>query len=338
MRASIIPIFIPHTGCPMDCVFCNQRRISGSLLPATAQDVKREVEKALSLLPKSSRPQIAFYGGSFTAIPECEQLPLLEAAYEFIKAGLVSSVRLSTRPDAIDEPCLIRLKKYGVKTIELGSQSMDDEVLVKTNRGHTASDTQRASQLIHEHGFELILQMMTGLPGSNAQTDLESARKIAALRPDGVRIYPTVIVRDTALYEMWQGGEYSEHTVADAVEVCAKIVPIFDEAGIPIIRLGLNPTEELSASGAVGGAYHPALGELVLSRIYLSRIEPMLEAYRGYSHVTISVHPSRISVMVGQKKTNIIAIQSNFEIKQIKVVGFEGKKEEIRIVSVAKER
>jgi len=336
MRVSIIPIFIPHTGCPMDCVFCNQRRISGSLLPATAADVKRKVREGLSKLPEGSKPQIAFYGGSFTAIPECEQIELLQAAYEFIERGEVRSVRVSTRPDAIDRERLERLKKYGVSTIELGSQSMDDSVLEKTNRGHTAAHTEHAVKLIREYGFELILQMMTGLPGSDDETDIASARKIAALKPDGVRVYPTVIVRDTAMYEMWLCGEYKEHTVEDAVRVCAEILPVFEQADIPVIRLGLNPTEELSGGSAVGGAYHPALGELVRSRIFLNRVLPMLEEYRGAENVVIHVHPTQVSIAVGQKKANVLAIKEKLGIKKLKVVGNAEKREEIRIVSVAK--
>jgi histone acetyltransferase (RNA polymerase elongator complex component) len=334
--SSIIPIFIPHTGCPMDCVFCNQRRISGSLLPATAQDIERETRAALMKLPCGSKPQIAFYGGSFTAIPAMQQIELLEAAYAFIESGEVSSIRLSTRPDAIDSERLDRLERYGVSVIELGSQSMDDEVLELTNRGHTAEDTVRAAALIKERGFSLILQMMTGLPGSTPERDIETARKIAALRPDGVRIYPTVIVRDTALYEMWLRGEYREHTVDEAVAVCAKIVPIFSAAGIPVIRLGLNPTEELSGGSAVGGAYHPALGELVLSRIYLERLLPMLEPYHGPGTATVSVHPSRVSVMVGQHRKNAEEVRRLTGLG-LKVVGTAAEKDEIRLVSVAKE-
>ncbi|MGI6028796.1 MAG: elongator complex protein 3 [Candidatus Heteroscillospira sp.] len=332
----IIPIFIPHTGCPMDCVFCNQKRISGSLLPATASDVKNTVEESLEKLPEGSCPEIAFYGGSFTAIPPEQQVELLESAYAFIRAGLVSSIRLSTRPDAIDTPRLDRLEKYGVKTIELGSQSMDDGVLLETNRGHTAAHTVAAAELIRSRGFTLILQMMTGLPGSDDEKDVDTAKRLAALKPDGVRIYPTVIVRDTELYERWLNGKYAEHTVEDAVRVCARILPIFEAAGIPVIRLGLNPTEELSGGGAVGGAYHPALGELVLSRLMLSRMLPMLEPYRGAECVTLSVPPSRVSAAVGHKRCNVGYIRQNLDISRLKILGNAREKEEISIVSVAK--
>ncbi|MGE4353111.1 MAG: elongator complex protein 3 [Oscillospiraceae bacterium] len=335
MRASIIPIFIPHIGCPMNCVFCNQRRISGSLLPATPEDVQKQLQMGLEKLPEGRRPQVAFYGGSFTAIPAPEQEALLKAAHAFILSGRVESLRVSTRPDAIDDERLARLWRYGVRTVELGSQSMDDAVLRKSNRGHTARDTENAAARIRKWDFQLILQMMTGLPGSSFEKDLASARKIAALRPDGVRIYPTVIVKDTALYDMWRRGEYAAHTVPDAVSLCAEIVPIFEDAGIPVIRLGLNPTEELSGGSAAAGAYHPALGELVLSRMYLNRLRPELQKYRGAKSLLISVHPTRISVMVGQNRGNISAICSEFGIGNVKVVGNEVEKNDIRVVSVA---
>lgn len=331
MKTSIIPIFIPHIGCPMDCVFCNQRRISGSLLPATAEDVREQVELALRKIPKEVKPQIAFYGGSFTAIPVSEQEALLNAAHDFMLRGEVSSLRLSTRPDAIDTEILNRLKKYGVHTIELGSQSMDDAVLYATNRGHRAADTVSAAELIKSQGFELILQMMTGLPSSDMAADIETAKKIANLKPNGVRIYPTVIVRDTALFDMWQRGEYREHTIEDAVSVCAEIYEIFREAEVPIIRLGLNPTEDLSGGSAAGGAYHPALGELVLSRVFYNRIEPKLSAARSAKEIKISVHPSRVSAMVGQRRENIQKIRSKFDIMSIKVVGDAAERDEISL-------
>ena len=336
MRKRIIPVFIPHTGCPMDCVFCNQKRISGSLLPAGAEDVRRETEAALKKLPSDARPQIAFYGGSFTAIPMGQQRELLESAQDFIRDGRVSSIRLSTRPDAIDAERLAFLHEYGVETIELGSQSMDDGVLLASNRGHTAADTVRAAELIRSSGFRLILQMMTGLPGSNDEKDLATARAILSLRPDGVRIYPTVIVRDTALYDMWRAGRYREHTVEDAVRVCARILPLFQAAGIPVIRLGLNPTDELSGGGAVAGAYHPALGELVLGRIFREQARSLLEPLRGAKQVILSVHPSRVSAAIGQKKCNVAYFCETMGIRSLKIVGNEENREEIRVVSVAK--
>ena len=268
-RECVIPVFVPHLGCRHECVFCNQRRISGSEKAATAATVKQAIEQSAALPRSGAKRQLAFYGGSFTAIEPERQEELLGAAAEAIGKGEIDAIRLSTRPDAIDETVLARLKRFGVETVELGAQSMDGEVLRLSGRGHTAEDVVRSSEAVKAAGFRLILQMMTGLPGDSAEKDIETAKKLIALRPDGVRIYPTVIVRDTALYDLWRAGEYREHTVEDAVAVCAQLMPLFEEANIPVIRLGLNPTEELSQGAAVAGAYHPALGELVRSRILL---------------------------------------------------------------------
>lgn len=332
---SIIPIFIPHSGCPNDCVFCNQKRISGSLFPADGESVRRDIAQALEKLPVELKKEVAFYGGSFTAIPVGEQEELLSAAGEFMARGEIHALRLSTRPDAIDPDTLARLKRYGVKTIELGSQSMREDVLLASGRGHTAEDTVRAAQMIKKAGFQLILQMMTGLPGSSSEKDMESARAIAALHPDGVRIYPTVIVKDTALYDMWRRGEYAEHTVEDAVELCSQLLPVFRDADIPVIRLGLNPTEELSAGAAAGGAYHPALGEMVLSRMLLKKVRPLLEKFAGQD-VAVSVHPKRVSAMVGQKRQNLIVLKNEFRLHSIKVLGNAVNIEDIRVHLIAK--
>jgi len=331
-RESIIPVFVPHLGCPNDCVFCNQRRISGALEPATAEDVKKAIAEAAALPYIGAKRQLAFYGGSFTAIPSCQMLSLLNAAKEALDAGLIHSVRLSTRPDAIDGEILNTLAAHGVETIELGAQSLDDEVLLLSGRGHTAKDVEDASRLIKERGFRLILQMMTGLPGDSDEKSIETARRIIALNPDGVRIYPTVIVRDTALFDLWQAGEYSPHTVEDAVRVCARLVPMFEKAGIPIIRLGLNPTEELSGGMAAAGAYHPALGELVKSELMYRKAAVLLEEISPGSRVKLGVAPNKISQMTGQKRSNIIRLTERFSLSELKVVPADLPGDDIQIL------
>ena len=333
-RENIIPVFVPHLGCPNDCVFCNQRRISGSQSPATAEDVRKAIEDAAALLPKGAKRQLAFYGGSFTAIPMEQQLPLLKAAKAALDAGLIDSVRLSTRPDAIDGEILNILRAHGVETIELGAQSLDDEVLLLSGRGHTAKDVEKASRLIKERGFRLILQMMTGLPGDSEEKSVETARRIIALEPDGVRIYPTVVVRDTALYDLWQAGRYTPHSVEDAVSVCARLLPMFEAAHIPVIRLGLNPTDELSGGMAAAGAYHPALGEMVKSRIMLHRAEKLLEGVAAGSNVTLGVHNSRVSQMTGQKRCNISALTARFQLSSLKIKAVDIEPEGIELLSV----
>ena len=317
-RRRIIPLFVPHLGCPNDCVFCNQRKISGSLRPADGDTVRRTLEKAREYTPDGA--ELAFYGGSFTAIPEEQQRELLEAARPYMEAGFIAEIRVSTRPDKIDPAALELLAQYGVKTVELGSQSMDEKVLRMSGRGHTAEDTRRAAALIKNGGFRLMLQMMTGLPGSSPESDIATARELIKLRPDGVRIYPTVVIRETALYELWQAGKYKEHTVEDAVSVCAELVREFSAADVPIIRLGLNPTDDLSAGEAAAGAYHPALGELVYSRVYLQKAEKLIEESGCCDSVTLGVHPSRVSLMTGQKRQNIEKLKAKFGLSSVKVV------------------
>ena len=333
-KNSIIPVFVPHLGCPNDCVFCNQRRISGHMSPADAETVKNAIENAAALTPSGTKRQLAFYGGSFTAIPDGQQLELFEAARPYLEDGTISSIRLSTRPDAIDGAVLARLKRNGVTTVELGAQSMCDEVLELSGRGHTASDVENSSRLIKAAGFELILQMMTGLPGDTDERSIKTARRIIALRPDGVRIYPTVIVRDTALYDLWKAGRYAEHTVEDAVRVCAKLTAMFDEANIPIIRMGLNPTEDLSGGDAVGGAYHPALGELVRSRMMLDKARQLLTGAPHGSSVTLGVNRSDVSKMAGQHRCNIDTLKSELRLSSVKIREADVKSGEIAVISL----
>ena len=328
-RRRIFPIFIPHLGCPNACVFCDQRRISGSPLPASGADVTEKLRGAEAQGFRDM--ELAFYGGSFTAIHPAEQEELLSAAQPFLARGTVSSIRLSTRPDAIDRSVLDRLRRFHVTTVELGAQSMCDDVLLASGRGHTAGDTERASAMLKEGGFSLILQMMTGLPGSDMKLDILSARRIAALKPDGVRIYPTVIMENTALYDMWRAGIYREHTVEDAVSVCADILSVFRAAGIPVIRLGLNPTEELSGGAAAGGAYHPALGEMVRSELLRREAASLMEGVPPGARVTVTVSPERVSAMTGQHRRNILALTEAFSLSNLRVRGEPGTGERILV-------
>ncbi len=331
-RARILPLFVPNWGCPNECVFCDQKRISGSPLPVSGHDVTRALEKAKG--EGLTGLELAFYGGSFTAVSPALQGELLEAAQPYRTDGTVASIRLSTRPDAVDEAGLAMLKSYGVATVELGAQSMDDSVLAASGRGHTAGDTVRAAGLVKAAGLRLILQMMTGLPGSDREKDMETARRVIALAPDGVRIYPTVIVKGTPLEDMWRAGMYKEHTVSDAVAVCADMLPLFEAAGIPVIRLGLNPTDELSAGGAVAGAYHPALGELVRSEILRRRAAKLLKEVPPGSHVTLGVAPNRVSAMTGWKRSNIAALTEGFHLASVTVKPMEDAGEDTVSVDV----
>ena len=323
-RRRIIPIFVPHAGCPNMCVFCDQRRISGSLFPADGA----VTDTALAAVPDGAGCELAFYGGSFTAIPAGRQEELLAAAAPHLARGAVSAIRVSTRPDAVDGRALERLKRCGVETVELGAQSMDDTVLRLSGRGHTADDTRRASALVKAAGLQLILQMMTGLPGSSDETDVKTAGEIIALAPHGARIYPTVVIKNTDLEDMWRSGRYKEHTVEDAVRVCAVILPMFERAEIPVIRLGLNPTEELSGGGAAAGAYHPALGELVRSRVLRQKAEELLRETVPGSDAVLYVPAGRLSQMIGQKRENILWLRQRFGLHSLRVIPSE--EEELR--------
>ena len=330
-REHILPVFVPHFGCPHDCVFCNQRHISGEQIPATAETVRQVILEAGQHTAGHEKLQLAFYGGSFTAIPEEDQLFLLQAAKEALDKGAVTSIRLSTRPDAISDEVLHRLQTYGVETIELGAQSLCDEVLRLSGRGHSAEDVRQASRMIKEAGFQLIMQMMTGLPGDTPSRSMATAEEIIRLKPDGVRIYPTVIVRDTVLYTLWQRNEYREHTVEDAVSLCSQLVPLFEAAGIPVIRVGLNPTEELSAGAAVAGAYHPAFGELVRSRILRNEAESLLQGTAPGSRICLEVPKSKLSQMIGQHRENLQFLQERFALSSVRVkTGSELGDHEIR--------
>lgn len=301
---SIIPIFIPHLGCPHDCVFCNQKKIAGKTSAPDGETVARTISEALDKL-SGEVSEVAFYGGSFTAVERPLMLEYLEAAKPFLDADKISGLRLSTRPDSIDAEVLSILKEYGVKTIELGAQSMDEGVLKASGRGHTAEDVRRASRLIKKAGFSLILQMMTHLPESDREKDIYTAKEIAKLSPDGVRVYPTVVVKETYLEEMMKSGRYIPCNPETAAELGGEIIGIFKEFGIPIIRFGLNPTEDLSSGEAVCGAYHPALGEMAMSAYYLSLCEKEIEkTEKDGDAIEIRVNPRRVSAMSGQKKRN----------------------------------
>ena len=314
-RNRIIPIFVPHAGCPNKCVFCDQKRISGSLFPASGQTV----EQTLAPLPDGAGYELAFYGGSFTAIPAQKQTELLSAAEPARARGAIRTIRVSTRPDAVDAAVTDRLRRFGVETVELGAQSMCDSVLAASGRGHTAADTRCAAALLKEAGFKVILQMMTGLPGSSAESDLMTAKEIIALAPDGVRIYPTVVIRGTELEELWRAGEYREHTVEDAVRLCAELLPLFERAGIRVIRLGLNPSDELSGGEAAAGAYHPALGELVRSEILRRRAETLLSGVAPGSSPVLLVPGNMLSAMIGQHRRNVDALTQAFSLKKLTV-------------------
>lgn len=295
-----IALFVPHEGCPHCCSFCNQKTISGSSAKPRERDVDEAVKTALETGGKGG--QLAFFGGSFTAIEKEYMLELLKAAKRHIDLGNIDSVRISTRPDAIDGGIIRILKEYGVSSVELGAQSMDDQVLSMNGRGHTAQDVVRASRMIKEAGMELGLQMMTGLYGDTREKALRTGERIAALSPDTVRIYPTVVIEGTELARLMKRGEYVPQSLDEAVEICARLLLMFREKDINVIRCGLHSGGGVD-EGYLGGPWHPAFKELCQSRIYLDKAFEAAGGEKG--KFIFRVRPSAVSQMMGQKKSNM---------------------------------
>lgn len=300
MSHSNISVFIPHKGCPNCCSFCNQRTISSTAEPPDSEKVKKMLEDACPKLQNPSDTEIAFFGGSFTAVERSYMISLLEAAQPFLDEYGLAGIRASTRPDKIDREVLDILKKYGVTAIELGAQSMRDEILSMNDRGHTAEDVRNASRLIKEYGFELGLQMMTGLYGASPEDDSFTADELIRLKPDTVRIYPTVILGGTRLADLYQSGVYKPVPFDEESELCADIMQRFEDNSIRVIRLGLHASEEVEGQ-AVGGYYHPAMREICLGIIFRKKIEKALAEKGRYK---IYVAPKAVSMAIGQKKCN----------------------------------
>ncbi|MBQ5765003.1 MAG: radical SAM protein [Clostridia bacterium] len=304
MRHGNISVFVPHIGCPHRCSFCNQNAITGKSLAPTADDVINAVKTASERTDYNpALTELAFFGGSFTAIDRDYMTTLLNAGYEFVKAGIVSGIRISTRPDAINEGILDLLKKKGVTAIELGCQSLDDDVLKLNHRGHTAQDVSAAAALIKSYGFSLGLQMMTGLYGDTDEKSIATANKIISLGADTVRIYPTVLLKGTHLYSLYQKGLYAPQTLDAAVDLTAKLLIIFQKAGVKVIRTGLHTLDE---ERFVAGPWHPAFGELCKSQVLLTKVLELIKIKNlPKGDVTIFVPTGMTSAMVGQKRKNV---------------------------------
>ena len=344
-----ISIFIPHNGCPCSCSFCNQRSITGQKSQPTPEEVRQEIFAAGEYMAAHSEKQlggrygidtstdkfgdaneinandisenhhnadtqIAFFGGSFTAIDREYMLSLLKVADECVKKYNFDGIRISTRPDKIDREILEILKTYGVKAIELGAQSMCDDVLFANDRGHTAEDVEKAVSLIKDFGFELGLQMMTGLYKDTDEKAAETAQKLISLKPETVRIYPTAVLKSTKLEELFLIGEYKPQSVEQAVNLCADLLMKFEQTDIKVIRVGLHAQDEIG-SEVIAGAYHPAFKELCMSRIFLKNLLKVLSKF-AFGRYTVKVNQKSLSVANGQKKENIEKLsQLGYEVK-----------------------
>ena len=317
----IIPIFVPHLGCPNECTFCNQRKISGEKRNITENDVRDTIEYYLSnFKEKDAYKEVAFFGGSFTGIDEELQEKLLSAAYDYIKEKRIDGIRISTRPDYINKKILKRLKKYKVKTIELGVQSTNDYILKKCKRGHTYNDVVKASKMIKWYGFTLGHQMMVGLPESTNLDDLNTAKDLIKLKPKIVRIYPVLVIKGTDLEKDYLEGKYEPLELNQAVERCKELCYLFGKHKINVIRIGLQNTDTICSpnkqgSEVVAGPYHETFRQLVESSIYYDTIVEKIKKFNTkVKEVSIIVHPQNVNNVVGYKKENILKLKEMYDV------------------------
>jgi histone acetyltransferase (RNA polymerase elongator complex component) len=335
----IVPVFLPHAGCPHRCAFCNQAAVTQVSQPALSPErLQSKIVEFLNFNRKARHPvQIAFFGGNFLGLKENYIISLLDDAEKFVTAGKADSIRISTRPDTIHEERLSILKLYSVSTIEVGVQSMDDQVLATAKRGHTASDTERAVTLLKERNYQIGLQMMVGLPGDNETKSMATGRKIADLRPDFVRIYPTIVLSDSLLAQWYEEGKYSPLTLEACVTLVKNLYLLFKGEQIPVIRMGLQASEELENGATVlAGPYHPAFGHMVHSEIFLDMAISILESEKSRNGgILIKVHPLSISKMRGLKNKNIETLKHRFQIQSLEVVPDSSLAEDRLIISSA---
>ncbi len=317
----IIPIFVPHLGCPNECTFCNQRKISGEMKNITENDVRDTIEYYLNnFKEKNAYKEVAFFGGSFTGIDIELQNRLLGAAYDYIKEKKIDGIRISTRPDYIDKETLKRLKKYKVRTIELGVQSTNDYILNKCKRGHTYSDVVNASKLIKRYGFTLGHQMMVGLPESTNLDEINTARDLIKLKPKIVRIYPVLVIKGTELEAEYKAGRYEPLELNQAVERCKELCYLFGKHKINVIRIGLQNTDTICSptkdgSEVVAGPYHETFRQLVESSIYYDTIvEKIKKINTKVKEVEIIVNPQNVNNVVGHKRENIDKLKEMYDV------------------------
>lgn len=308
LRHYTIPVFVPELACPNRCVFCNQQKISGTLCQPADKEIYEIIEERIATIPAGSEVEIGFFGGNFTGIPMAEQANLLHIVQPYLQHGQVSSIRISTRPDYIDRQRLDLLKRFGVRTIELGAQSLDEEVLKLTGRGHTVEDVRKASRMILDNGFLLGLQMMTGLPGDTQEKSVQTAKEIVRLGASSTRIYPTLVVKDTELETLFRKGKYVPLTIENAVAWAKEIVLVFEASGVKIIRLGLHPSEGLlHGHNYVAGPFHVSFSELVHTEIWNNLLKPLTEnAAEKNLRIAVAGHQLNAAVGYGGKNRDML--------------------------------
>ena len=314
-RHYIIPIFISHVGCPHQCVFCNQDKIARTLeKEVTGDEVRLTVEEYLKTINrKNSTVEISFFGGTFTAIDVNKQKELLKVAKEYKEKGYIQKIRMSTRPDAINKYILDYLKDYKVDIIELGVQSLNNEVLRLSGRGHSAEDVYLASRLIKEYGFTLGHQIMPGLPGDNFDKDIETTKKSIEMKPDICRIYPSLVIKETPMEDMYNKGIYMPYTVEEAVYISKEIYKLYKEAKVNIIRIGLQPTDSITlGKDVIAGPFHPAFRELVEGSLICDKISEKIEAE---DNILIEINSKDLSKLYANKKVYFNLLKEKYKGK-----------------------
>lgn len=319
-----IPIFIPHLSCPFKCIFCDQTRISAHEDIPDSEKVKDIIDQHLETIAEDADVEVAFFGGTFTAIDQKMQEEYLAAVTPYILNGRIKSIRLSTRPDFIDEEELSFLKKYGVNTIELGVQSLDNQVLWASRRGYTEETVYKSAELIKKSGFKLGIQLMIGLPEDNMAKDLETTQKVISINPDMVRIYPTIVIAGTALDYMMNRGKFVALSLMNAVEICKEMFLLFQFNNINVIRMGLQPSDELLKQGTVtAGPFHSSFGELVEQEVFKEQLFAVVDRYFAKEgktkNIDIYVNFRDVSKLTGKKKNNILSLQSRYAVEKVKI-------------------
>ncbi len=322
MTPTIIPIFLPNLGCRQRCIFCNQKTVAPEVpSPAHVREFIRTSLNQFSSNEHRER-QIAFYGGSFTAIPKEDQRSYLMEVHPFLSSGMIDSIRISTRPDALNEEVLSLLKEYGAKTVEVGAQSMVDEVLLLSHRGHSPKDTISAVSQLKHRGFEVGIHLMIGLPGDSLDRYLQTLDQVIDLKPDFVRIHPALVLKGAPLETLWQEGNYSPLTLEEAIQWLKEGLLKIQKTSIPVARIGLQPTKDLEDS-CLAGPYHSALHQLVVSEIYLDMATCLLETHPNGAKPVLFCQPGEVSNVRGQRNNNLQKLRKHFGLKWIEIQGRE---------------
>ncbi|MCP3925249.1 MAG: radical SAM protein [Desulfobacterales bacterium] len=318
----IIPLFIPHVGCPFQCAFCNQKALTSVIRPdISLSQLKREIDLFLTYKKKPAYTEIAFFGGTFLGLEKEVILELLELAQSYINNGIVDSIRFSTRPDTITVENINLIKNYSVKTIEVGVQSMDALVLKESRRGHTEEDVIKAVNILKKNQYITGMQLMVGLPYDNEKKSITTALKTVELKPDIVRIYPALVLKNSPMEEWYLNRTYTPLSLEDSVNIVKKTYTLFLANNIKVIRVGIQASKDLEeGTEIVAGPYHPSFGHMVSSSIFLDMAINILSKCKLHNEIDIHVNPSSISEMRGLKNCNIITLKKKYSLSTVKVI------------------